>query len=405
MTGLLTNERLHLECLVNEVFVSKPIRLLCCSSTMEGGGSERQLVNLIRGLDRTRVAPSLFLLDRKGALLEEIPADTPVDSYWQQRRPSRFYFPGRISISQSHAILQAIGQHQCEVVYDRLFHMALVTGSAARRARVARVATIVSPPEQDLIRTESRFVWLKRWTLARSYRSATRLLAVSEGTADSASRFYNIPRSRFEVIPSPVDLERIDNLCKEEVIGGLTRMGRQKLISIGRLSEEKGHACLVKALSITNRQSDLDLELHLVGDGPLKRNLQEQASNEGIADRVFFHGQLANPFPFLNQADLFCLPSLYEGLPNALLEAMAVGIPVLASDCPGGIREVTLNGTLCELVNRGDPVAWAHSIRRHFENKAPALNRVALARQKIEQFHSLSTWVRKMEEIFIEACG
>jgi len=370
---------------------------------MEGGGSERQLVNLIRGLDRKLVTPSLFLLDKKGGLLDEIPSDTPITSYWQDRSPSRFYIPGRISISQSNAIRRTLRENHSDVVYDRLFHMALVAGSAARRAGVARVATIVSPPEQDLLRTESRFIWLKRWTLARSYKLATRLLAVSQGTAENASRFYNIPLERFEILPSPIDLERIDQLSNEAVLGNSMHPERHKVISIGRLSEEKGHGCLIEAIGLASRQSGFDIELHLVGDGPLKANLQAQALQQGIADRVIFHGQVANPFPLLRQANLFCLPSLYEGLPNALLEAMAVRIPILASDCPGGIREVTHNGTLCELVARGDSAAWSHAIRKHFDNQGLAASRVTNARQSVEQSHSLPKWIRKMESVFIDS--
>jgi len=369
---------------------------------MEGGGSERQMVNLIRGMDRSVVTPELFLLDKKGALLNDLPPEVPITAYWQEHKQSRFYLPGRVLASQIRMLGNLMKRDHFDVLYERLFHMALIAGPAARRAGVPRVATIVSPPDQDLLRTEHRFVWLKRWILARSYNSATRLLAVSQGTADNASKFYRIPRSRFEVLPSPIDLERIDRLRKEVVCGPLMRQDRQKLISIGRLSEEKGHSCLIKAMGLANRKTSLDIELHLVGDGHLLSNLQNQAVEEGVADRVVFHGQVANPFPLLRQADLFCLPSLYEGLPNALLEAMAVGIPALASNCEGGIREVSLNGTLCALVERDDPVAWLQAIQARFESPSAALERAALARQHVEQFHSLPKWIHRMEQIFLE---
>jgi len=370
---------------------------------MEGGGSERQMVNLICGLDKSMVTPELFLLDKKGALLNDLPPEVPIKAYWQEHKHSRFNLPGRILASQTRMLGNLIKRDRYDVVYERLFHMALIAGSAARRAGVPRVATIVSPPGQDLLRTENRFVWLKRWILARSYRSATRLLAVSQGTANNAAKFYGIPQSRFEVLQSPIDLERIDRLRKEVVCGPLMRQDRQKLISIGRLSEEKGHSCLIKALGLATRKTSLDIELHLVGDGHLLNSLQNQAAEEGVADRVIFHGQVANPFPLLRQADLFCLPSLYEGMPNALLEAMAVGIPVIASDCEGGIREVSSNGTLGVLVERDDPVAWLKAIQTRFDYPSVALERAELARQHVEQFHSLPKWIHRMEQIFLEA--
>lgn len=369
---------------------------------MEGGGSERQMVNLIRGLDRSVVTPELFLLDKKGALLDDVPADVPIKAYWQDRKHSRFYFPGRVFASQTKMLSNLVYRDRYDVVYERLFHMALIAGAAARRAGVPHVATIVSPPDQDLLRTENRFVWLKRWILARSYRSATRLLAVSQGTADNASSFYRIPRYRFEVMPSPIDLERVDRLRNEAGPENIMRPDRKKLISIGRLSEEKGHSCLIKAVGLVTRKTSLDVDLHIVGDGHLLDSLKNQAFDEGIADRVIFHGQVANPFPLLCQADLFCLPSLYEGLPNALLEAMAVGVPAMASNCEGGIREVSLNGTFCTLVNRDDPIAWFKAIQTRFESPLFELERAALAQKHVKQNHSLPKWIKQMEQIFVE---
>ncbi len=369
---------------------------------MEGGGSERQMVNLIRGLDRSMVTPELFLLDKKGALLDEIPADVPIKVYWQNRRHSRFYFPGRVFASQTKMLSNLVRRNRYDVVYERLFHMALIAGAAARRAGVPHVATIVSPPDQDLLRTENRFVWFKRWILARSYRSAARLLAVSQGTADNASKFYRIPRARFQVLPSPIDLKRVYRLCNEASSETLMRPDSKKLISIGRLSEEKGHSCLIKAMGLVTRKSSLNIDLHIVGDGHLLDSLKNQAFDEGVADRVIFHGQVANPFPLLCQADLFCLPSLYEGLPNALLEAMAVGVPAMASNCEGGVREVSLNGTLCTLVERDDPIAWFKAIQTRFESPLLSLERAAFAQKHVEQHHALPKWITQMEQIFEE---
>ncbi len=369
---------------------------------MEGGGSERQMVNLIRGLDRSIVSPELFLLDRKGALLDDVPTDVPIKAYWQEHKQSRFYFPGRVFASQTKMLSNVIQRERHKVVYERLFHMALIAGTAARRAGVPHVATIVSPPDQDLLRTENRFVWLKRWILASSYRSAARLLAVSQGTADNASKFYRIPRDRFEVMPSPIDLERVERLRHEAGYETLMRPDRKQLISIGRLSEEKGHSCLVKAIGLVTRKTSLNVELHLVGDGHLLDGLKKQAFDEGVADRVIFHGQIANPFPLLCRADLFCLPSLYEGLPNALLEAMAVGVPAMASDCEGGIREVSLNGALCTLVSRDDPIEWFKAIQSRFDSPLLALERAASAQNHVEQHHALPKWVKQMEQIFVD---
>ena len=382
--------------------MNQRVRLLCCSSSMESGGSERQTLNLLRGLDRSIIKPDLYLLYREGALLEDLPLDVDVTAYWSQHAKPKFNWPGRIRRNQIEDLNKSIKQQSIDVVYDRLFHMALIAGPAARRARVGRIATIVSPPKQDLLSTERRFVWLKRIALASSYRSADRLIAVSQGTADEAAQFYRIHRSKFEIIPSPIDIDRVDRMKNEIWEGQTMRQDRRTIVSVGRLSEEKGHQTLLEAVAHTIKNSSHLVELHLVGDGPLRYELEQQASVLGIRDQVVFHGQVANPISLLRQAELFILPSMYEGLPNALLEAMACEVPTLVSDCPGGIQDATDQGKLSRLVPAGDPIAMSKSIQQRFDAPAVWLSKLAPARKHIEQSHSLDRWLQKMQSIVFE---
>jgi len=369
---------------------------------MESGGSERQTLNLLRGIDRSAFAPELYLLYREGILLGDLPPDVAVTDYWSRHAQPQWNWPGRITSKQIHDLEQTLVSNKVDVVYDRLFHMALVAGPAAKRAGVGRVATIVSPPRRDLMATERRFVWLKRMALARSYRSADRLLAVSQGTADDAADFYRLDRSKIEIVSSPIDIERIDRLKRDTWDGTAPRVNRFLIVSIGRLSEEKGHRCLLEAFAKLLQNSPHPIDLHLIGDGPLRLELKQQASVLGIRENVVFHGQVANPFPLLRQADLFVLPSQYEGLPNALLEAMACEVPTLVSDCPGGIQDATQRGDLSRLVPIGEPIALCKAIRDRFDSPESWLSKTGPARKYIEQSHSLGQWLKRMESIFMQ---
>jgi glycosyltransferase involved in cell wall biosynthesis len=142
--------------------------------------------------------------------------------------------------------------------------------------------------------------------------------------------------------------------------------------------------------------------LHLIGDGPLRYALEQHAILLGIREHVVFHGHVANPFPLLCQSELFVLPSLYEGLPNALLEAMACEVPTLVSDCPGGIQDATDHGRLSRLVEIGNPIAMSKAIQDRFESPATWQLKLKEARQHVEQAHSLSRWLEKMQSIFLE---
>jgi glycosyltransferase involved in cell wall biosynthesis len=372
---------------------------------MESGGSERQTLNLLRGLDRSIVDPNLYLLYREGPLLEEVPRDVKVTDFWSTHHRPTLNLPGRILKMQVRHLSQTIREQQAQVVYDRLFHMAMIAGPAALQSGIGRVATIVSPPTHDLMLTERRFVWLKRLALARSYRSADRLIAVSQGTAEDAARFYKIDIAKFEVIQNPIDIDRVDRLKQEPWDGDLMRSDRRKILSIGRLSEEKGHSTLLEAVAQLVRTTELPIELHLIGDGPLRNALEQQAVFLGIREHVVFHGQVANPFPLLRRAELFVLPSRYEGLPNALLEAMACEVPTLVSDCPGGIQDATDRGRLSRLVPIGQSNAMSRAIRDRFQSPESWLEKLIAARRHVEQAHSLSRWLQKMQSIFIEVAN
>ncbi len=420
--------------------MTRPMRLLCCSSTMDSGGSERQTWNLLRGLDRATFNPSLYLLYRQGPLLDQMPADIPIQAYWDNHATPKLNWPGRVHRNQIKHLSQILHRDQIDVVYERLFHMAMIVGPAARRTGVRHVANIVSPPRSDVPRSEVKFAWLKRRFLARAYREADRLLAVSHGAAEDAAKYYGIDRSRFEVVWNPVDLQRIDRLKTADWQGKPVHSDRFKIVSVGRLSHEKGHAVLIQALakakailkeepsspsegsrflSQTFKPSNTlpplahasergiageapwPIELHLIGDGPLRSELEKLAIELGVADQVVFHGYIDNPFPLLSQAQLFVLPSLYEGLPNALLEAMACEVPTLATDCPGGIREATDDGSTTFLCQTNDSESLANAIRSRIENPHPWLERIPVARKKIEAKHSYSAWLRKMEEVLL----
>jgi glycosyltransferase involved in cell wall biosynthesis len=104
--------------------------------------------------------------------------------------------------------------------------------------------------------------------------------------------------------------------------------------------------------------------------------LKEQAARRGLGDVVTFLGFQPNPFPYLKHADLFLLPSRYEGLPNIVLEALAVGAPVVASDCPGGLREIQARHGRLTLVPPEDPTTLADAVisfcNRAKESRGPS---------------------------------
>ena len=137
--------------------------------------------------------------------------------------------------------------------------------------------------------------------------------------------------------------------------------GVWKIGSVGRLSTQKGYIYLIRAMpALLARLPNVRLEI--VGEGELKPTLMAEIDQLGLQDRVVISPRLENVIPFLQSLDLFVLPSLWEGLPTVVMESMACGTPVLATDIPG-TRELVLDGKTGWLVKPGDPSTLAD---RHF---------------------------------------
>ncbi len=389
---------------------------------MEAGGSERQLLYLLQGLDRTRFDVLLYLLYDTGSLLADVPEDVRRFSFWGQTQPPAFSWPGRVHAMQVRHLTQTLIREKVDVMYDRLFHMTLIGGPAGRRAGVPRVSTIVSPPQFDLERTEHKWRWLKRRRLARAYRESAALLAVAAGTADSAASYYGIPRHRFQVVPSPIDRARVESLTDRTQDMPPLRSDRAHLLAVGRLSPEKGHRALIDAVSLylnRKRMHDKsssnqpaigtsepvketlpDIELHIAGDGPLRNELAEQASRLGIADHVHLHGHVNNPYAWMRASDLFCMPSRYEGMPNAMLEAMVCRVPVLATNTEQGPGELLRQHAVGQLVPVDDAQSMCEAIVDRFANADQWYERAQRAYAYVCEHHDLTVWLDRLSEQF-----
>jgi glycosyltransferase involved in cell wall biosynthesis len=155
---------------------------------------------------------------------------------------------------------------------------------------------------------------------------------------------------------------------------------RPAVLSVGRLSHEKAHRDLIAALAVLRRRGDTRTQLVIVGDGPESPALRQQARREGLNGAVIFCGQQSDVRPFYALATVFALPSLSEGSPNALLEAMAAGIPSVATNV-GGVPEIAADRQTAWLVPPQNPPALAAAIEDVLKNPDAA---AAVARRAVE---------------------
>ncbi|WP_164102423.1 glycosyltransferase [Candidatus Laterigemmans baculatus] len=374
---------------------SQPRRVLLLSGSMEGGGSERQTLLLLEHLDRRRFAPELYLTYRRGELLSEVPADVPVHAFDDTEPELKLNWPGRKHRRMVRHLRTLIGQRGIDVVYDRTFHMTLVAGPATR-GLVGRVSTIVSPPDRDLTRNEPRFLAAKRRRLAAAYRQSRIVLAVSEAVRRAAIEFYDLPPDAVETLRNPLDLAGLR--CRAAIDPGVPlESGQIHVACIGRMTWEKGQDLLIEAMA---RIDAPQLMLWLVGDGPLRGALERQAAELGVADRVRFTGHLKDAVGLLARCDLLVCPSRYEGLPNVVLEAFGLGVPVIAADA-GGTRELVRDAETGRLVPAGDAGALSRAVGEWLEARrggaVPAGPLEAAAAELVEREYNLVSYLERLQ--------
>lgn len=193
------------------------------------------------------------------------------------------------------------------------------------------------------------------------------VIAVSRGVAgDLVSKFF-VPRDKIHVVYNPA--------CRPDAVplslGGPNHPWFHDdipvLVSMGRLVWEKDYPTLLKAVKRVS--SSKRVRLIILGDGPLRVDLERLVSRLCISQDVFFAGRVDNPFPYLAAADLYVSSSKCEGLGNALIEALSVGTPVLSTDCPHGPAEILGFGKFGSLVPVGDDVIMAQEIESLLSHK------------------------------------
>jgi glycosyltransferase involved in cell wall biosynthesis len=231
------------------------------------------------------------------------------------------------------------------------------------------------------------------WELLRrlTYRWAEVLICQTHSSLNWFRKHYGVNGC---VIPNPASVPAgADG-------GALIRGSNQgnTVVAMGRLSFEKGFDLLLSAFAqIAGRHPEWSLKI--IGDGPLRSQLLAQCRELKLSGRVDFPGGLSEPFPLLRSADLFVLPSRFEGFPNALCEAMAVGLPAISFDCPSGPAEIIRDGIDGMLVPPQDIEGLASALDLLMGNRALRTQLGMRAREVTARF-SLQKVLRMWEDVF-----
>lgn len=378
-------------CLRQEAPSQDRTRLVVYQSHMHGGGAQRVTLVMLNNLDRKRFAPILVLRRRGGDLERYVPADVPVH-YLDSRVRSAWFRLARLLR---------------ELAPDVTLSMSTMGNLTACLAHFAgRVDSPLLVAEHNTLSqawgsSKLRLSWV-RFQKNVLYRRARHVIAVSRGVADDLSAQARIPDRKMRVIYNPVIGPGFYQRASAEIDHPWFHDGSRIILAASRLVPQKDLPVLLESFRLLREERSA--RLLILGDGGLRQSLEERARDLGIADDVDFLGFVVDAPAYMKRCTVFALSSRYEGLPVALIEAMACGVPVVSTDCPSGPSEIITHGCDGLLVPVGDAVALAAGLERLLDD--PGLReRLGQAGQARAAHFTVENLLPQYEELIQRAVG
>ena len=371
---------------------ARPKKILFVSPNLAAGGAQRQLINIANGFHQRGYEVSVFLFYDKGNLRDSLDKDIKIFS------PSSIKVLERLRLSWTlYGTLRLLGvimTEKPELLYSRQWPKIPV----AIIGKILRVKT-VSVEGNNL---EHTLLLRKRPLLFRIRRLCAQLsdkvVANSSSLAREVKEVFSLD-SDVAVIYNGIDIKDIRG--KSQVEKNHKWLGTETplILAMGYLKDnQKGFSYLLEALEIVNRTKSA--RLIIIGNGK-KEKLEVLSKKLSIRDKTDFFSTIPNPFPFMVKADIFACSSLYEGFSNVILEALALGKPVISTDHKHGANEIIENGKNGILVPIRDPQKMAQAILKVLEDAELRRSLEEEAKKRSENF-SREKMISGYEKLFSE---
>lgn len=357
------------------------IKLLLCIPSLVYGGAERTVVNLARYLNRSLFDIRVCCLSQGGPLMNQLEMAN-IKTYILGKR-------NRFDVRAFGRVAAVFREYQPDIIHCFLFTSAFWVAIPALLYKVpVRIYAIRNNPWQDpmIIR------FLQRVFILRMFNYLT---CVSEANKRDFLKIYAYPAEKISVIRNGVIMIESPKVSRADP--NIKMDSYPVLGVVGRLTKQKGHSYILQALKKISAEYH-KASLWVVGDGPLRAELQATAEALGLNDRIIWFGNRADVFDIMAQFDIYISSSLWEGIPNALLEAMAIGKPIVAT-AVDGVLEV-LDSGCAVLVPPSEPEALAEAVLRLAMNPDLAASLASKARAKVQREFEICKIVKEYEKLY-----
>jgi len=371
-------------------------KLMIVIHSLRYGGSERVLLNLLKGLNKNDFSITLVLYERvfDFPLPENIEVKV-LDIYASRnilRLTTRF-------ILKIVNLARLIRQNKPDVVFSLLSstNATLILAKLLSRMKCKLIVSEHTHPSINL--KNEIYGGVTKIFIKKLYPKADKIIAVSEGIKQDLVQNFQLSKDKIEVIYNPADIKEIEALSRESAEHPLFKVQIPVIVSVGRLTRQKGYPYLLRAFSILRKSRAS--KLLIIGDGEDRTKLIEMTMKLGIEGDIEFFGFQANPFKYMAKSSLFVLSSLYEGFGNVIVEAMALGLPVISTDCPSGPSEIIEDKKNGILVPVKDEKTMAEAILQVLSNHQLSKELGENAVKRASYFH-IDNIAEKYRKVFFE---
>lgn len=360
--------------------------------SVEFGGTEQALLHILAGLNRRHWNPVLFHHPEPGIT----PLLKGAESLNVKLRQVPRMLGKRSLVTRLPRLVREVRAERAAVFHAHLNNpLACKDGLIA--AALARVPAVIATAQLFVNLPLGRFIYAQQRMVAAII---DRYIAVSREVGTQLGKTFRIPAAKISIVHNGILLPPYDNAPKTALRTSLTgSKGQPIVLTVARLAEQKGHRYLLKAAVLVPEAIFV-----LAGDGPERASLEAQTRELGLNGRVLFLGYRHDVSDLLASCDLFVLPSLFEGLPLSILEAMAANKPVVAS-AVGGNDEAIVHGETGLLVPPANPTALAAAIHTVLSNSDLARRLAATGKARVYEHFSAEAMVERTVHIYDQILG